>query len=121
MAFILHGSCSIPHTHSHSHSHTPSKPKKLKYKRISLSETNRNRQEIENRFVDFENHTNLVQQTPAPTFILNGSTFPVRSDSICSYRSPSHSRTNSFSKNLATNNCVVSMDEVIDFTTATTR
>lgn len=114
MAFILHGSCSMPHTHSHSHSHDATKQNQ-RYKPIG-----NNRRKTENEFVDFENHNNLMQrQTSEPTFILNGSSFPVRSDSICSYRSPSHSRTNSFSKHLSTNNVV--LDEVIDFTTPAAR
>lgn len=97
MAVILHGSCSMPHTHSHSHAHSHT-PAKTKYQRLP---SNKHRVQSEDRS-DYDGLTNnntavLQLQQQQPSFIINGSTFPVRSDSVCSYRSPNHSRTNSFS------------------------
>lgn len=100
MAFILHGSCCSSHGgHGHSHgslgghhghSHSPPTDQhRSKYKRLSTS----------NADDTGIKHPNGVIKSDAEhaSFILNGTSFPVRSDSICSYRSPGHSRTNSFS------------------------
>lgn len=98
MAVILHGSCSMPHTHTHSHAHSHAIPANTKYQRLP---SNKYRVQSDDRS-DFDggltnNNTAVSQLQQQPTFIINGSTFPVRSDSLCSYRSPNHSRTNSFS------------------------
>lgn len=98
MAVILHGSCSIPHTHSHSHPHPHDTPAKTKYQRLPS-----NKHRVPEDRSDYDGLTNnntavLQLQQQQPSFIINGSTFPVHSDGVvCAYRSPNHSRTNSFS------------------------
>lgn len=98
MAFILHGSCSglhshsLSHTHSHSHSHSP-KPKpvrRLKHSTLTDDAYQSNDDEIIRN-----NNSAVNSQTINGTNVLLS-----RSDSVCSYRSPSHSRTNSFSKKI---------------------
>lgn len=99
MAFILHGSChghshslsSHPHSHAHSHSHSP-KPVR-RHKCSSLNDEAY--QSNEDEFVRNNNSAvNSIQNINGSNGLLS------RSDSICSYRSPSHSRTNSFSKKI---------------------
>lgn len=98
MAFILHGSCcTSSHGHSHGslgghgHSHSPpTDHQRSKYSRLSTCATTTTDE------IGHKHHSNDAEHA---SYVLNGTTtFPVvRSDSICSYRSPSHSRTNSFS------------------------
>lgn len=114
MAFILHGSCSLPHGHSHgghghshgSHGHSHSPPAHKAYRRLkSVSESSQHNGGGGGAHTD----TDLAA---SPAFIVNGHLSNVvtgrgsltavtvggRSDSVCSYRSPSHSRTSSFSR-----------------------
>lgn len=96
MAYILHGSCSMSHSHGgHGHSHASSKLP-AQYRRIP-SNKHLQRVQDEERCDGLANSTADLQQQP--TF--NGGAFQQRSDSVCSHRSPTHSRTNSFSKTLA--------------------
>lgn len=99
----------MSHTHSHGgggghgHSHAPAKFP-TQYKRIP-SNKHLQRLQDEERFESdvLANSTEAaVLQLQQPTFINNGGGRVQRSDSVCSYRSPIHSRTNSFSKTLAT-------------------
>lgn len=108
MAFILHGSCCSSHGHSHhgghGHSHgslgghhghahsPPTDRQRSKYKRLSTSTTTAD--ELGSKHLN-----GVIKSSDAEhaSFVINGASFPVRSDSICSHRSPGHSRTNSFS------------------------
>lgn len=96
MAFILHGSChghhshSLSHAHSHSHSHSPKPARRLKYTTLSDDAYQSN----DDEFIRNNNSAVNSQHTNGPKVLLS------RSDSVCSYRSPSHSRTNSFSKKI---------------------
>lgn len=97
MAVVLHGSCSMPHSHSHSHSHSHDTPAKTKYQPLPS-----NKHRVPEDRSDYDGHINnntavLQLQQQQPSFIINGNTFPVLNDSVCSFRSPNHSRTNSFS------------------------
>lgn len=94
MAFVLHGSChghhhshSLPHAHSHSHSHSPKPTRRHKYSTLSDDAYQSNDDE-------FIRNNNSAQNINGSNVLLS------RSDSFCSYRSPNHSRTNSFSKKI---------------------
>lgn len=100
MAFILHGSCnghhshSLSHAHSHSHSHSPKPIRRHKYSNTLSDDAY---QSNEDEFIRNNNSAVNSQNVNGSTVLLG------RSDSICSYRSPSHSRTNSFSKKITSN------------------
>ncbi|XP_037046643.1 zinc transporter 2 [Bradysia coprophila] len=93
MAFVLHGSChghhshSLSHAHSHSHSHSPKPIRKHKYSTLSDDAYQSNDDEL-------IRNNNSAQNINGSNVLLS------RSDSFCSYRSPNHSRTNSFSKKI---------------------
>lgn len=97
MAFILHGSCHGHHSHSQSHPHShSSKPVKgHKY----TSQCNDVYQPDDDEFIGNPNNNSAV----ASQNMNGGNILTSRSDSICSYRSPDHSRTNSFSKKITSN------------------
>lgn len=95
MAFILHGSCHhshlTSHPHSHSHSHSPKPVTRHKYAPLNNEICQSHEDDV------FIRHPNAVI---GPGTVNGGNVLLSRSDSICSYRSPSHSRTNSFSKKI---------------------
>lgn len=99
MAFILHGSChghghhshTLSHSHSHSHSHSP-KPVRKHNKFSSINDDPY--QSNDDEFIRNNNSSINAQNANGSSVLLS------RSDSFCSYRSPSHSRTNSFSKKI---------------------
>lgn len=99
MASILHGSCnghhshSLMHNHTHSHSHNP-KPKPVRRNKYSTL-SDEAYQSNDDEFVRNNNSAVNSQNINGSNALLS------RSDSICSYRSPGHSRTNSFSKKIA--------------------
>lgn len=94
MAYILHGDGLCSHTHS-SHSH----PYKH-HKEPSESSHNNNRTpgaiDLRNKILQNINGDDGLSQS----LLLSSRN---RSNSICSFRSPSHSRTNSFSRTLPFN------------------
>lgn len=92
MAFILHGSChghghGHHHAHSHSHSHSPKPVKRHKFSTM----TDDTYQPSDDEFIRNNNSAVNSQNMNGSGVLLS------RSNSFCSYRSPNHSRTNSFS------------------------
>lgn len=103
MAIILHGDglCWMPHTHTHSHGHGCSPQK---HEHHSFHNNNKTKSEYKLLI----NEPMTVSRTK--NVLMNGNntlqpplTRSNRSNSICSYRSPDHSRTNSFSRTIPLN------------------
>lgn len=101
MAIILHGDglCGASHTHTHSHGCSPPKHEHHSYH-------NNNKTKSEYKLLINEPMT--VSRTK--NVLMNGgntlqppSTRTTRSNSVCSYRSPNHSRANSFSRTVPMN------------------
>lgn len=101
MAIILHGEglccfSALSRSHGHCHSHSHSKNEnydnnnskgRSEYKPL-INETNQM----------LDNGKNVI--IPVPTAFLTGKSLNDRNNSICSYRSPNHSRANSFSRTI---------------------
>lgn len=105
MAIILHGNglCTGHHNHSHGHKHQSQK---------SNDETCRNNNKPhltatspnDTTDMKYKILQNFNSEHGLPQTIIGNSRAALgRSNSICSYRSPSHSRTNSFSRVISNN------------------
>lgn len=103
MAYVLHGDglCSSGHHgHSHGHSHI-NNHRHLKPSNDNFHNNNRSPATIDLRHKILQNINN--EDGLSQSLLLNTRN---RSNSTCSYRSPSHSRTNSFSRTLPFNGIV---------------
>lgn len=103
MAFILHGEglCWLPHTHTHSHGHGCSPQK---HEHHSYNNNNKTKSEYKlliNEPMTVSRTKNVLMNggnTLQPPSTRTNRTS--RSNSVCSYRSPNHSRANSFSRTI---------------------
>lgn len=105
MAIILHGEglcCFSALTRSHGHCHSHSHGKQDHY-----DNNNSSGSKGRSEYKPLINETNSILDNgknviiPVPSAFITGKSINDRSNSICSYRSPSHSRANSFSRELS--------------------
>lgn len=103
MAIILHGDgiCGGRHNHSHSHSH--GHQHKHKHNDETFHNNNKAQATFDLKYKLLNNDAVDDGLSIPPTILIGGRTSLDRNNSICSYRSPSHSRTNSFSRMLPVN------------------
>lgn len=104
MAFILHGDgfCAGHHNHSHAHGHKHHNHHHPHHHKAQNDEHFHNNNRATTT-IDLRHkllHNINADDGLTPSMLLNGR---IRSNSTCSYRSPNHSRTNSFSRTLPFN------------------